>query len=1226
MRYAKSKRILSLLLVLLFVVSLLPSAFAEEALPETVTEEPAIPAEDPAAETPAEQPVPEKELPEGIAGMPEGYVLSDAALSAKKALLDNGVLDILRSKESGKDYIEGEVLVTAATEEEAKTIAAAYNAELLEFEGHVALLRLNGISVPDAVAAGMDPAYNLPPVDPNVIVHLNPVTPDPDETSPDDSVIAGFMPERMHWKEWFESSANPDKYLSNPSGDYQYMHDMIDSFAAWGYMWGEHAPYVALIDSGVDQSHPDFSEYSFIHLSDYAWDYVDNDETPQDEFGQGTLLAGVIAAIADNGIGGAGIAPEAHILPIRVLDKHGEGKLSNYVKAVYRAADHTNIILLDIAQDLYSSTLQDAITYAHNDGDIVIAPMGDGGSNVKQYPAAMDNVVAVAAVNQGGDRAVYSNYGDWCDLAAPGSRIWTTARKNKYACADGTALAAAVVAGVAYLDQNSFLGERSKTEQRMKACTTSCKSAGCGKGIVNIGKMLEKYDGHLKVSPVLFAQLKDGTYFRTEGNKSLELPRSTHLEVEAPDPYYYKEYVTVYTLDGTNPKVANGDFVNGYFTEGWAEFDLDEFDVGDVVTLKAMFVTDFSVSKIATWKIKIVPENADTVLNNITVAIQDPKAVVSGKSVVMKASVKSGSEKNVNQTVTWSITGNSGCPGAAINEKTGKLTTKSTDVGYVTVKATSVANTAKSKTLKVYVKQNLPIGTITLSDKTLKIYDDENRTLTIATLKDSKGNAIAVSDRGFFWSSSNTKVAEVDQNGKVTAKSKGSAVITCQAMDGSGKKATCNVTVLVPLRIVSILVPNTKIASGSSMTMKAYTEPYNANDKALIWEIVSAPSGVTVSNKGVLKVPSSVTSGTVKLRARSHDGYCSDATDTVSIKIIPSKATWVRVPSYSDFTGPTDLIKKDKNGSITAVTLYSANTQNHSGSENSIKLTAKTSNNCDFMWTSKNYRIADVDPFTGLVTAVSAGTTTVTCTARDGSGKKATVKVTVVNPASSIFIQSGNPGYADQENVFLLAIGKTVSNKAVFGATYGKPTSQKVTWDFKVESYDDEGYFDYTSDAKKHGWVKLTSSGALTVKKDVYSYWSHSVTLLNGDIWVTVTATATDGSGVVGTAKYYIQPPVEQISHVVIEGINDAPVGKPMYMTSNNYGYIQVYASKGGWYEDYTATSSNPKILGVVLDSYEEDGPIFKIIPNGPTGTAFVTFKAKDGSGKSLKLKIQVVN
>ena len=171
----KLKQILSILLVLLFVVSLLPSAIAEEELPEAVTEEPEPPAEEPEAGEPSEQPAPEKELPEGIAGMPKGYVMSESTIAEKQALIDHDVLAMLENMTPGKDYVEDEVLVTAATEEEATTIAAAYNAELVSFNGLFAVLRLKTISVRDAVAAGMDLQLALPPVDPNVIVTLDPV-------------------------------------------------------------------------------------------------------------------------------------------------------------------------------------------------------------------------------------------------------------------------------------------------------------------------------------------------------------------------------------------------------------------------------------------------------------------------------------------------------------------------------------------------------------------------------------------------------------------------------------------------------------------------------------------------------------------------------------------------------------------------------------------------------------------------------------------------------------------------------------------------------------------------------------------------------------------------------------------------------------------------------------------------------------------------------------------
>ena len=168
----KLKKILSVVLVLLFVVSLLPSAFAEDELPEAGIG-------DPETLNPTswrdEQPEPQKELPYGLTGMPEDYVMSDSTLADKQAQWDNNVAGVLETMTPGKDYIENEVLVNAESEEEAQMIATAYNADLVSFNGHFAVLHLNTVTVREAVAAGMDTELMLPPVDPNYIVTLDPV-------------------------------------------------------------------------------------------------------------------------------------------------------------------------------------------------------------------------------------------------------------------------------------------------------------------------------------------------------------------------------------------------------------------------------------------------------------------------------------------------------------------------------------------------------------------------------------------------------------------------------------------------------------------------------------------------------------------------------------------------------------------------------------------------------------------------------------------------------------------------------------------------------------------------------------------------------------------------------------------------------------------------------------------------------------------------------------------
>ena len=294
----KAKKLLAILLAVLFVVTLLPSAIAEDETPAT----------------------PEKELPEGIAGMPEGYVLSEDTIAKKQALIEHDVAGILENMIPGKDYVKNEVLVGAATEEEAKTIAAAYNAELVSFNGHFAVLRLSGITVRDAVIAGMDLEYAIPPVDPNYIIKLDPVE-YVDTTVPiEDQNTAEWIPRKQNWSDF----AWNDPLVMDPSGDYQYMHDMVNSYAAWGATMG-WSPLVAIVDTGVDYNHEDLMWYDGGSKVIGGYDFVDDDNDPMDENGHGTHCAGIVAATYSNGVGGIGIAPYANILAVRVLDADGWG-------------------------------------------------------------------------------------------------------------------------------------------------------------------------------------------------------------------------------------------------------------------------------------------------------------------------------------------------------------------------------------------------------------------------------------------------------------------------------------------------------------------------------------------------------------------------------------------------------------------------------------------------------------------------------------------------------------------------------------------------------------------------------------------------------------------------------------------------------------------------------------------------------------------------------------
>lgn len=206
---------------------------------------------------------------------------------------------------------------------------------------------------------------------------------------------------------------------------------------------------VAVIDSGVCLDHPDLEG-----KIGFGWDFVEDDNSPQDEMGHGCGVAGTIAANVNNQIGIAGVAsPIVEIMPLRVLDKKGIGTQSNIAAAIMFAADRkADIINLSLAGPNPSTALQDAITYANGKGSIIIAAAGNNGSEGAWYPAAYDHVLAVGSIDISNERSSFSNFGTNVDIYAPGRDIYTTSRTGEYETMTGTSFAAPLVSGLTALD------------------------------------------------------------------------------------------------------------------------------------------------------------------------------------------------------------------------------------------------------------------------------------------------------------------------------------------------------------------------------------------------------------------------------------------------------------------------------------------------------------------------------------------------------------------------------------------------------------------------------------------------------------------------------------------------------------------------------------------------------------------------------------------------------
>ena len=211
-------------------------------------------------------------------------------------------------------------------------------------------------------------------------------------------------------------------YSGTPDAD-------IDAPEAWAISRGSSNVTVAVIDSGIDYTHPDLA-------ANYAGgdDFVFFDGDPMDDHGHGTHVAGTIAAAMNNltgtpaeAEGVAGVAPNARIRAYKVCRSDGTCDDFAIQQAIARAiTDGANVINMSLGESEYSQSLDDAVQDAWNAGLVIVAGAGNDGTTVPFYPAAFDNVISVAAFDEDHRRPSFSNYGSWVDISAPGNVIMST--------------------------------------------------------------------------------------------------------------------------------------------------------------------------------------------------------------------------------------------------------------------------------------------------------------------------------------------------------------------------------------------------------------------------------------------------------------------------------------------------------------------------------------------------------------------------------------------------------------------------------------------------------------------------------------------------------------------------------------------------------------------------------------------------------------------------------
>ena len=249
----------------------------------------------------------------------------------------------------------------------------------------------------------------------------------------------------------------------------------IDAVETWNTTTGSRDVVVAIIDSGIDYTHPDLAANMWMNEGEisnngidddnngyvddiYGYDFANNDGDPFDDSNHGTHVAGTIGAAGNNGIGVVGVSHQVSLMGIKFLGANGFGSTSDAAEGIIYAVDNGAMILNNSwGGGGFSETLRAAIEYAHQNDVLFLAAAGNSGTNndiSPSYPASyeVDNVISVAATNHNDQLAAFSQYGSQSvDLGAPGVDILSSVPGNAYTSFNGTSMATPHVSGVAAL-------------------------------------------------------------------------------------------------------------------------------------------------------------------------------------------------------------------------------------------------------------------------------------------------------------------------------------------------------------------------------------------------------------------------------------------------------------------------------------------------------------------------------------------------------------------------------------------------------------------------------------------------------------------------------------------------------------------------------------------------------------------------------------------------------
>ncbi len=977
-------------------------------------------------------------------GLPKTYEAGTKILSQRTELQQN--ISIAFGGEEGKAYVANQILLLADNEAEAEIYADAFAGELISYSAGVAVVELNQeedetkVSVKDAVMASLDPVNNLPAAWPNTI---------------------------------YQTYAT-DPAMNPMDANYQWQHDVADTTYAWEEGYDGEGITVAVLDTGIRLGHEDLNPAK-VHctshdkeelIEKWKWEYrgeeFDYDLSPDDLYvGHGTHVSGIIAAVADNGKGGAGIAPGVELLSCNVFMADWGASTDDIIEGIAWAQENgADIINMSLGGIVYNGIFAKAVKNAYDNGVAVFCAAGNDNTATYQYPASYPGAVSIAALDKGLQKAYFSCYGSKIRYAFPGVDVYSTSNMytddyagiyelatNGYCMNSGSSMASPVGAGVAavvldYAEANGMLKDLSgaakvdKLLEIMDSAAVPVATKGLGKGTVSLSKLVGATTFEATPKAPVIKENKAGKYVASKVEVAFE---------------EQKNVIICYTTDGKNPKFKNGVPVGTTQVASPNALIMGKKNI----TLKAIAVNPQTglYSKTVTAKYTLAPLPDKIVLDSYV----QSAIIAQGGSYTIKASVSPSYAAN--KKLVYSVRALEGATGVTVNNKGVVKAAKNATPGNYRIKVASAENESIYTYFAIKVeapKKN--IVSITSDKDTYELGVWYSYPIEGIKIETNDGSVVEADD--LAWTCANNKIATIQEGPDglfVFGLKPGKTKITGAAKDGSNKKITLNIVVDDPVDFVSI-GGSKVVATGKSITLNVNAYSYSGvvkKAKDFNWGVYPVDGGVKVKN-GKITAVKNAREGFYTIEAVSKDRNHRSATYTIevtkdavkSVKVDKknTKVTLTRVSdtAYSNWIAnvPVDI----NGGTVNSFDTTIADT----GVVRDAYLT---------YYDTKGYWLY-------MEAGDSVGTTTVTLKSTDGTNKSVKVKVTVTNPISNLaitFPDGGSPDLAYTKSMKLVPVFSSengVEKNAVKTLKWSSsdPSTIVVDQNGKVTSKASEGF------------------------------------------------------------------------------------------------------------------------------------------------------------------------